>query len=190
MMRMPWSVKNLPNQPSTPYTRISARPTITGETTNGRSISASRIALPLPLPRTSTSAQPTPKIVLSGTAIAATSTVSQKALIAAGVVIQPHATPAPCSNVRPNTTARGSSRSSVRYSSATARRESVVRRLMGNATPQAPGEHQDHQRNREQDHGQRGRRLRGVVLDVGEDHDAGDLDLADDQQQRADLPDR
>jgi hypothetical protein len=36
----------IPNQPSRPQTRISARPTITGETANGRSISTSRMRLP------------------------------------------------------------------------------------------------------------------------------------------------
>ena len=40
-----------------------------GETANGRSISALRIALPRKLCRTSTIAHAMPKIVLSGTAI-------------------------------------------------------------------------------------------------------------------------
>ena len=53
-----------------------------------------------------------PKIVLSGTAITATSSESQNALTAAGVVIQFQAAPKPCSKVLPNTTATGSSRSS------------------------------------------------------------------------------
>jgi hypothetical protein len=52
------------------------------------------------LPRSIASAASTPKIALSGTAIAATSTVSQNALIAAGVVMASHTGPMPCSNVR------------------------------------------------------------------------------------------
>ncbi len=91
MILIPWLTNQSPNQPSTPYTSTSASPTITGETTNGRSINASSIARPRVLLRTSTSAQPTPKIVFSGTAIAAIRTVSQKALTAAGVVTQPQA---------------------------------------------------------------------------------------------------
>ena len=42
----------------------------------------------------------TPKIVLSGTAIATSSMVSQKAWVADGVVTACHAALAPCSNVR------------------------------------------------------------------------------------------
>ena len=87
MIGMPWSTNQVPNQPLIPYTSTSARPTITGETTNGMSISASRILRPRALDRISTIAVPTPKIVFSGTAIAAISTDSQNALIAAGVVM-------------------------------------------------------------------------------------------------------
>ena len=42
----------------------------------------------------------TPSTVFSGTAISAISSVSQKAWIAAGVVIESHTKPRPCSNVR------------------------------------------------------------------------------------------
>jgi hypothetical protein len=59
-----------------------------GETANGRSISASSSALPRKRPRASASAITIPKATLSGTAIAVTSSVSQKALIAAGVVTE------------------------------------------------------------------------------------------------------
>ena len=41
-----------------------------------------------------------PNAVLSGTAIAVTSIVSQNAWIAAGVVIESQTAPTPCSNVR------------------------------------------------------------------------------------------
>src|SRR5437763_10875588 len=190
MMLIPCCWNQLPNHPSWPYTRISASPTITGETTNGRSISASRSFRPRALPRTSASAEPTPKIVLSGTAIAAISSVSQNALTAAGVVIHPHATPNPCSNVRASTTPSGSSSSTPRYSSATPRSDSVAGRLMRTARPQAPDQRQHQQRDHQQHDRQRGRGLRGVVLDVGEDHDARDLRLAGDKHQRAELADR
>ena len=72
----------------------------TGEIANGRSMSASRSALPRKRPRTSASAVTMPKTVFSGTAISAISIVSQKAWIAAGVVIESHTGTRPCSNVR------------------------------------------------------------------------------------------
>ena len=56
--------------------------------------------MPLNRPRASDSAQRTPKIVLSGTAIGVTMIVSQKAEIAAGVVIDSQNAPKPSSNVR------------------------------------------------------------------------------------------
>ena len=60
------------------------------------------------------SAVPTPKNVLSGTAMSAITIDSHSALIAAGVVIQPQATPKPCSNVFANTTTTGRMSSSAR----------------------------------------------------------------------------
>ena len=63
-------------------------------------MSASSSALPRKRPRTSTSAVSTPKIVFSGTAIAAISSVSQNALIAAGVVTDSITAPRPGSSVR------------------------------------------------------------------------------------------
>ena len=56
--------------------------------------------LPRTWPRTIRSAQQTPKIVLSGTAISATSTVSQSACTASGEVIASQAASNPCSNAR------------------------------------------------------------------------------------------
>src|SRR3954464_6110354 len=75
-------------QPSRPYTSTSASPITTGETANGRAINASTRHLPRNLPRASASAAITPKTVFASTAIAATSIVSQNALIAAGVLIE------------------------------------------------------------------------------------------------------
>jgi hypothetical protein len=70
--------------------------------------------LPRLLPRASTSAAPTPKIVFSGTAIAAINRDSHSALIAAGVVMNDQAVPIPCSKVRQKTTPTGASNSSAR----------------------------------------------------------------------------
>ena len=59
----------------------------TGEIANGRLMTASITALPFHLWRTSSSAQPTPKIVFSGTAIATISRVSFSACRPSGEVI-------------------------------------------------------------------------------------------------------
>ena len=72
----------------------------TGESAKGRRIKASTKALPRKRPRTSASAAITPKIVFSGTAMSAISSVSQNAWTAAGVVIDCHTGSRPCSKVR------------------------------------------------------------------------------------------
>ena len=56
--------------------------------------------LPRKSPRTRARAAITPKTVFSGTAISAISIVSQKAWMAAGVVIESQNWVQPCSNVR------------------------------------------------------------------------------------------
>ena len=89
-----------PNQPFSPQTSSSARPTTMGETANGRSSSASKMRLPGKRPRTSAIAANTPKIALSGTAMSVTWIVSQNAEIAAGVVIESMTGWMPCSKVR------------------------------------------------------------------------------------------
>jgi hypothetical protein len=61
----------------------------TGESAKGR-LMTRRDALPRKRPRTSASAMTTPKIVLSGTAMSAISSVSQKAWTRPGVVIDAH----------------------------------------------------------------------------------------------------
>ena len=85
--KITWNGRS-PSQPPRPKTRISARPTTTGEIANGRSMTAFSSALPRKRPRASASAQSTPKIVLSGTAIAVTVSVRLNAEIAAGVVTE------------------------------------------------------------------------------------------------------
>ena len=71
----------------------------TGEIANGRSINASIRRRPGKRPRTSASAIRIPKIAFSGTAIAVTWTVSQKACTAAGVVIEAQTSLSPGSKV-------------------------------------------------------------------------------------------
>src|ERR1700729_1141795 len=183
MIRIPLFWKTSPNQPPCPYTRISASPAITGETTNGRSISASSTDLPRALLRARTIAAPTPKIVLSGTAMTASITVNQNALTAAGVVMYDQAVPIPCSNVRQNTRPTGSRSSSPRYASATNRSDRVERRLTIHSGSH-PSQAEQHQQGDQHEHNrQRRRRLLGAALDVGVDHDRGDLHLARDQRE-------
>ena len=83
-----------------PKTSSSDRPTTIGEIANGRSISASSTRLPGARPRTSAIAAITPKTALSGTVMAATSSVRNSAWMAAGVVIDSLNAPSPRSNVR------------------------------------------------------------------------------------------
>src|SRR5918995_7361875 len=68
------------------------------------------------------SAQRTPKTVFSGTAIAAISTLSQRACSASGVVTEAQAWPTPFSSARQKTSATGNASSAARYPSAAIRR--------------------------------------------------------------------
>ena len=79
-----------PNQPCWPYTRISENPTTTGETANGRAMSAFKNVLPGKLRRTIRIAIVIPKMVFSGTAIRATLIVNSSALIASASVAAFH----------------------------------------------------------------------------------------------------
>jgi hypothetical protein len=89
-----------PSQPPRPYSRTSPRPTITGEIASGRSTTAFSSPRPRQRPRTSSSARMTPTIVLTGTAIAAISSVSTSAWTASCVVTACHACANPCSKAR------------------------------------------------------------------------------------------
>ena len=87
MISIPFSVSQPPNQPSWPYTRISARPTTTGESASGSPIMVLISQVPcFGGRRTSAIAQATPKIVLAGTAIPTAIRVSLKAETNAGSV--------------------------------------------------------------------------------------------------------
>ena len=79
MIGSPWLMNHEPNQPFWPYTRIRVNPTTTGETANGRSMSALRSTLPGKFRRTIRSAMVMPKMVLSGTVIRAISSVNSSA---------------------------------------------------------------------------------------------------------------
>src|SRR3954447_24691183 len=157
--------------------------------------------LPRKRPRTRASAVTTPSTVFSGTAISAISTVSQNAWIAAGVVIEPHTKPRPCSNVRKKTIATGTSSSAARYASASTRSPIVARRSTtigglrrrGGEAPEPADREQHDEREREQHDGDRGGRRHGVRLDPPEDEHRRDLGLerqvAGDENDRAELAD-
>ncbi|MPN41779.1 hypothetical protein SDC9_189334 [bioreactor metagenome] len=76
MILMSWSDSQLPNQPWAPKTSTKTRPAMTGETENGRSIRVIRIDLPRNSNLAIAHAAATPKSRLSGTEIAAASSVS------------------------------------------------------------------------------------------------------------------
>ena len=69
---------------------------MTGEMASGTSTSASSNQAPGKRWRARMSETPTPKMVLSGTAMATTSSVSQSACSASGAVRASHAVPRPC----------------------------------------------------------------------------------------------
>ena len=83
-----------------PYTKMRARPTTTGETAIGRSISTLSNRLPGKRWRTNKIAIPTPKIVFRITAQNATMAVTRKACSTLGSVSESMTGLTPCSNVR------------------------------------------------------------------------------------------
>src|SRR6476469_2135991 len=76
MMRMSWSWSHGPNQPWAPNNSTNTSPETTGETEKGSSISAISAVLPGKSNLAIAQAAATPKMVLSGTEMAATSRVS------------------------------------------------------------------------------------------------------------------
>jgi hypothetical protein len=114
MTSTPCSDSQPPNQPRSPYTRMSARPMTAGDTANGRSTTASSSLWPGKRWRTSTTAQARPNRVLSGTAIAATRMVRYSACSASGVVMACQTGAAPAAKVRHTTALTGSTRTSAR----------------------------------------------------------------------------
>gem|GEM_PF-4206855 len=100
MILKPKSRSTKPSSPADPHNTINATPTTTGETANGRSMIACSTPLPRNRLRASTSAVGIPKITLSGTTIATTSTDKFSAEIAAGVLIHATNWPKPGVKVR------------------------------------------------------------------------------------------
>ena len=100
MIFKPKSFSTNPKIPAVPHNRISATPTTTGDTANGKSMIACNTLLPRNLLRARTSAVGTPNRTLSGTTIATTSNDSCSADTAAGVVIDSKNAPTPGVNVR------------------------------------------------------------------------------------------
>ena len=95
MILNPRSFSTNPSAPADPHSRINATPTTTGDTANGRSMTACSTLLPRNLLRANTSAVGTPNSTLSGTTIATTSSDSCSADTAAGVVIDSKNAPTP-----------------------------------------------------------------------------------------------
>ena len=87
MILNPKSFSTKPNAPADPHSTINATPTMTGETANGRSMTACSTPLPRNLLRASTNAVGIPKNTFSGTTMATTSSDRFSADIAAGVLI-------------------------------------------------------------------------------------------------------
>ena len=79
----------------------------TGEMASGMSTRASSSQAPGKRWRAKMMETPTPKIVLSGTATRATSSVSQSACRASGALMASHAAPSPCWKARKNTVPTG-----------------------------------------------------------------------------------
>src|SRR4249919_1859594 len=101
------------NQPCEPNSSTRHRPATTGDTANGRSISASSTRLPRNSKRVTAHAVSTPKNALSGMTIAAVSRVSLSAARASGSTSAANQTPRPFSNAAPSTIASGSTTSSA-----------------------------------------------------------------------------
>src|SRR4051794_39833716 len=179
-----------PNQPVRPYSRNSDRPTTTGESASGRSTNA--FTSPLPGKRRRTIARPTtiPKIVFSGTAIAAISIVSLNACSVSASVIADHALPIPSAQIRQKSIDSGPSKTTVKYDSAIVLRTFMPR---GESAEAADAE-QDEERDREQQHGERGRTGAVAALRLVEDPHRRELGaerpVAGDDHDRPDLADR
>src|SRR5689334_15008229 len=175
-----------------PYTRMSARPTTTGETASGRSISALTIRLPGNRWRTSSTAMPTPKTVLASTDHTATEPVTSNAWIALGVQSAAKNLPAPCSNVRHTTRPTGRTSSRSRYASARNRSGSLATAGAPALDQVEPDQHDERDGQQQGRHG--GGADRVVALDPAEDVHGRDLGLereaAGEQVRRAVLGDR
>src|SRR3954451_21819032 len=170
-----------------------AMPATTGDSASGRSTTALSSPFPRKLRRTIASAHSTPKMVFNGTAMRASSSVSQSACRALGVVTASHAGPKPSSKVRQKTSPTGTSRIAARYASTPTRRLSLAI-MPGRPAAQGADEEQDAEREREQHERQSGRARRVLRLQPPEDVDGGHLRLERqvprDEDDGAELADR
>src|SRR5215203_4625788 len=116
------SCSDPPNQPLRPYTKISARPAMTGDTDTGRSIKEFSTLRPGNWYRVSSRAVVKPKTVLIKIASAVTRRDRVIAATASGEVIESTNSPRPSSKVRPTMTASGSTTRTVTYRIAIRRR--------------------------------------------------------------------
>src|SRR5205807_6919935 len=143
--------------------------------------------------RTIASAQRTPKIVLSGTATSAISSVSFRAWTANGLEIAAQNGCHPCSNARQKISATGATRITERYASEVTRIEYLA--IMAGRVAAKGADRQEHtERDHEQQHRERSRAGRVVAREPLEQVQGCDLGLegegARDEEDRAELADR
>src|SRR5512142_1552480 len=152
------------------------KPTTTGDTAKGRSMSAERSALPGNSRRTMTSAIVMPKIVFKGTAISAISRVSLSAATASRAVIASHTGPTPFENVCATIMPTGISSRPARERSAIDRRPNLT--IMLRPPPSKRRDRHEHgQRDGEQHDRERRRAGDVVALNLRVDMHRRDLGL-------------
>src|SRR4051794_27848308 len=143
--------------------------------------------------RTIASAQRTPKIVLSGTATSAISSVSFSAKTANGLEIAAQNGCHPCSNARQKISPTGATRITARYASDVTRTEYLA--VMTGGVASKGSDRQEHaERDREQQHRERGGARRVATVEALKHVEGRDLrlegEVARDQDDRAELADR
>src|SRR6266576_5767267 len=143
--------------------------------------------------RTIASAQRTPKIVLSGTATAAISTVSFSANTANGLEIAAQNGCHPCSNARQKISTTGATRITARYAS-DVRRIPCLTVMPSRPAAEGADRKEDTERDHEQQHRERSRAGRVVAVEPLEHVEGRDLRLegkvAGDEDDRPELADR
>ena len=117
-----------PNQPCVPNSSTKTSPATTGDTENGRSISVIRNCLPRNWNLVMAQAAATPNTRFTGSAMAATSKVRRIAAQASGSTMASRYKAQPLRKASANTAASGTSRNSVRNSSAMPNRMPRIQR--------------------------------------------------------------
>ena len=112
-MRMSHSRSQSANQPEAPNSNTRHKPATTGDTANGRSISASSTRLPRKAKRVIVHAVSMPKKALTGITMAATVRLSSSAASASGSAIAAHHSENPLPKAEASTTSSGSTTSSA-----------------------------------------------------------------------------